>query len=331
MDRASAYLELGLAPGASFDSIRMAYRNLAKDHHPSSHSPCKGSPERWKNIQDAADLLSVKPQVGAENPDWNQAANAEPETIFEKCSTSPGWQAGKNQSIVLEVGLELLLRGGKTTVPGTGGKCRFCSGQGFEQATASLECPTCGGSGRSTVSKGIIRLRVDCPTCGGSGKSLRYTCASCDGSGQDESMSELEIIVPASSPQGTVIRLVGKANPGFGGAPAGDLIITLQAAPHPRFKPYGQADLSITLWVSFSDLCLGATATLEAAEGSRVVQVRFGPLSPAGTIVRVPYEGMPRSDAAGRGSLCVRLMPHVPGMITPEQKLLLEKWRTLES
>src|SRR5688572_31037407 len=52
------YETLGLKRGASEDEVRKAYRRLARKHHPDLNPGDKASEDRFKEVQEAYDILS---------------------------------------------------------------------------------------------------------------------------------------------------------------------------------------------------------------------------------------------------------------------------------
>src|SRR5436853_5612663 len=55
---ATLYDTLGVKKGAPADEIKKAYRKLARQHHPDKNPGDKAAEERFKEVQNAYDVLS---------------------------------------------------------------------------------------------------------------------------------------------------------------------------------------------------------------------------------------------------------------------------------
>ena len=58
------YEVLGVPKTASTDDIKKAYRKLAKECHPDLHPNDKDAEARFKELNEANEVLSVRPVVG---------------------------------------------------------------------------------------------------------------------------------------------------------------------------------------------------------------------------------------------------------------------------
>ena len=76
-----------------------------------------------------------------------------------------------------------------------------------------------------------------------------------DGSGKQT----LKVHIPAGIDNGKSIRLRGKGNPGYGGAPAGDLLLKVHVGERPGFERKG-TDVYTTVNVPFITAALGGEA-----------------------------------------------------------------------
>ncbi|MFR3947340.1 MAG: J domain-containing protein [Ruminococcus sp.] len=82
-----------------------------------------------------------------------------------------------------------------------------------------------------------------------------------DGSGKQT----LKVHIPAGIDNGKSIRLRGKGNPGYGGAPAGDLLLKVHVGERPGFERKG-TDVYTTVNVPFITAALGGEAKVQTLE-----------------------------------------------------------------
>ena len=114
--------------------------------------------------------------------------------------------------------------------------------------------------------------------------------------------------IPAGVRDGQKIRLRGKGRPGDHGAPAGDLVVTVNVTPHPVFSLDGD-NLRLTVPVAFDEAALGATIEVPTLDGS-TVRVKVPEGTPSGRVLRVKGKGV--QAAKGAGDLLVTVQVVVP-------------------
>ena len=114
---------------------------------------------------------------------------------------------------------------------------------------------------------------------------------------------------PAGVKDGQKIRLRGKGNPGDPGSPAGDLMLTVQVAPHPVFGRDGD-NLTLTVPVTFDEATLGSTVEVPTLDGS-TVKVKLPAGTPSGRVLRVKGRGVERKGKPP-GDLLAKVEVAVP-------------------
>jgi molecular chaperone DnaJ len=130
--------------------------------------------------------------------------------------------------------------------------------------------------------------------------------------------------VPAGVRDGTKIKLKGKGEAGFGGAPAGDLYVVTRVEPSKLYERRGD-DLVLEVPVTLDEAALGADVEIPTPDGRVSIKVPAG--SHDGKLLRVKGRGAPRLKGEGRGDLLARLRIQVPSKLTKAEREALESLR----
>jgi molecular chaperone DnaJ len=340
----SLYETLGVTKNATPDELKKAYRKLARQYHPDKNPGDEAAETRFKEIQQAYDVLSDpekrkqydtvgsangRPGPGPTNFDFTDFDLGD---IFgglfgNNASTGRGRQPERGQrgadvEVEVRISFEDSLKGLQTTVPVTLDlACHTCHGTGAAPGTAPKRCPQCGGSGVVATSQGLFALQEPCPTCRGNGTVVETPCPTCRGTGRERRTKRFTVRIPAGVKDGTKIRLKGKGEAGYGGAPAGDLFVVTRVEPSKLYERRGD-DLIIDVPVSFDEAALGATVEIPTPDGRVSLKVPAG--SQDGKLLRVKGHGAPKLKGEGRGDLIARLRVQVPAKLTKAQREALE-------
>jgi len=341
----SYYETLGVAKNASADELKKAYRKLARQYHPDRNPGDEAAEARFKEVQQAYDVLSNAEKrkeydtFGARNgrpgPTNVDFGDFDLGDIFGglfnrnrggggggRGGAQPRGQRGGDVEVEVRISFEDSLRGLQTTVPVTLElACHTCHGTGAAPGTAPKRCPQCNGTGVVATSQGLFALQQPCPTCRGNGTIVDTPCATCHGSGRERRTKRYTVRIPAGVKDGTKIKLKGKGEAGWGGAPAGDLFVVTRVEPSKLYERRGE-DLVLDVPVSFTEATLGATVEIPTPEGRVSLKVPAG--STDGKLLRVKGRGAPKLSGSGRGDLLARLRINVPSKPTKAEREALE-------
>ncbi|GAA2549084.1 molecular chaperone DnaJ [Pseudonocardia hydrocarbonoxydans] len=190
------------------------------------------------------------------------------------------------------------------------GRCDRCGGTGAKPGSTPRQCPTCNGVGLVSRSQGAFAFSEPCRDCRGTGRLIDDPCPECGGDGVSTRTRQLTVRVPAGVDDGNKVRLKGQGEPGRGGAPAGDLYVTVHVTPHRLFgrSSRNADDLTLTVPVTYPELALGSTLTVPTLESTVSLRIPAGTTS--GRTFRVRGRGVERKS--GKGDLLVTVEVAVP-------------------
>jgi len=337
----SLYESLGVSKNATPDEIKKAYRKLVREVHP-DRSP--GNEERFKEVQGAYDVLS-DPEKRTQY-DRLGTTNGRPGgfgaggTTYDFSDFDLGdifgglfnrgarqqqqqrGQRGNDVEVEVRVSFEDALQGAQVTIPvELELACHTCHGTGAAPGTAPVTCPECDGSGVVATSQGLFALQQPCPRCRGRGSIVEQPCATCHGSGRERRTKRYTVKIPAGVKDGTRIKLKGKGEAGYGGAPAGDLYVITRVEPSKIYERRGD-DLIVTAAVPYSTAALGGKVEVPTPEGPVQLTVPAG--TEDGKLLRIKGRGAPRLKGSGKGDVLARIKLQVPKKVNKQQRELLE-------
>ena len=353
-DKRDYYEVLGVAKGASDDEIKKAYRKAAKASHPDLHPDDKEAEARFKEINEAYEVLSDPQkrarydQFGHEDPrmggaDAGYGGFGGFEDIFDMF-TGGGFggfgggrsaqrqnapQRGSDLQYNLQLTFEEAAFGCKKEFKfQRDATCDACNGSGAKPGTQPQTCPTCGGSGQQRVTMnspfGQVQTMRTCQTCGGKGKTIKERCTKCSGSGVTRVTRTVTMNVPAGVDDGQNFKTIpGEGQPGRNGGPAGDLYITCSVRPHKIFKR-DRYDLYCDVPISFTQAALGGEIDVPTLSGTMKYSIPSG--TQEGTSFRIRGEGVQQLRGTAKGDLFFTVHVEVPKHLGEKQKDLLRQF-----
>ena len=352
------YAVLGVDRDADADTIKKAYRRLARQYHPDVNSD-PGASERFKEVSAAYEVLSdpEKRRVYDLGGDpfggggFGQGAGFSFTDIMDAffggqqaTGRGPRPRQRRGQDALVRIDLELAEAAFGATRElkvDTAVLCSTCRGSGAAEGSRPITCETCHGRGevqhvqRSFL--GEIRTLRPCAACRGYGEIIPEPCRECAGDGRVRSRRAITVKIPPGVDTGTRVQLSGEGEVGPGGGQPGDLYVEVHVAPHPVFQRDG-VDLHCQVSVPMTAAALGTTVELPLLEADldtdgieleRSIALDIGPGTQAGSEKVLRGRGVPSLRSGARGDVIVTIAVETPTRLDERQEELLRELASL--
>ena len=344
------YKILGVDKNATSDDIKKAYRTQVKKCHPDLHPGDKEAAEKFKELNEANEVLSDEKK--RKNYDTFGDPNGNPGfggfgggssgfsgfegfgDIFSDIfggfgggSRSRAQTKTKGEDITLEITLSFMdaAKGCRREVVYTRDEpCSSCKGTGAKNGTSYKTCEKCNGTGQIqyTQSNGFFRsvnVRA-CDECRGTGKKIIDNCPDCKGKGYVRKNTKVSFDIPAGADNGSYIRKAGYGEASRNGGPAGDLIVVIKVEANKLLRRKN-FDLYVQVPISIKTAVMGGKVHIPLIDETLYYDIPEGTQS--GKMFFVRGKGIKTNR--GTGDLYIEVIVEIPSKINREQRKALEQ------
>ena len=301
------YEVLGVPRGATAAAIKSAFRKLAKKYHPDANKNDPKAAARFAELNTANEIIG----------------DADKRKQFDRGEIDA---EGKPRFQGFPGGDPRARAGGfETHTFRSGGAGGF--GGGFEDilnsmfGAAAARGPR-GGGPRFEFDPGTIAVDLDLSVS--MTVSLEEAVKGADKRVRLPTGKELNVKIPAGVVAGQQIRLKGQGETAAG-HPPGDVLITVNIAPHPFFKIDG-GDLRLDLPITLYEAVLGGKVRVPTLGSA--VDLSIPKNTSSGRTFRLKGKGLPKAGGTdGSGDLFVTARIMLPDGNNAELEALMQKWR----
>lgn len=293
------YKTLGVNRDADDKAIKLAFRRLAKKHHPDANPNDPAAESRFKEINEAHEVLSDKKK----RADYDRFGTATPGVGF---GGAPAGGGGAYTTTNMDFG-DLSDMLGSIFGRGRSGGGAGGANVGNPFASGNFSTQADGNDIEHPVS---ISLREAYTSTTRMIKKGERT---------------IRVNIPAGAKTGTRVRLTGEGEAGMGGGRPGDLYLLIAVEPDTQFERDGD-DLTVNVRVDLFTALLGGE--IEVPTLGKTLKLKIPAGTSSGRNFRLTGKGMPilnRPDA--HGDLFARILVSVPDQLTDEQRTLIEQLR----
>ncbi|MDP6833554.1 MAG: molecular chaperone DnaJ, partial [Prochlorococcaceae cyanobacterium ETNP1_MAG_9] len=338
---ADYYDLLGVSRDADSDTLKRAYRRMARQYHPDINKD-PGAEDRFKEIGRAYEVLG-DPQNRARYDQFGEAGlggGGMPdmgdmggfadlfETFFSGFGGAGptggraqrrGPQQGDDLRYDLTIEFKQAVFGQEREIKIPHLEtCDNCRGTGAKAGSGPSTCTTCSGAGqvrRATRTPfGSFTQVAECPSCSGTGQVISDPCSSCSGQGVKQVRKKLRINIPAGVDTGTRLRVTGEGNAGLRGGPSGDLYVFLKVKNHPKLKRDGLT-IHTEVDVSYLQAILGDLIQVETVDGPTDLEIPIG--TQPNSILILENKGIPKlGNPVARGNQSILINVSLPKRLT---------------
>ncbi|MCQ2574665.1 MAG: molecular chaperone DnaJ [Alphaproteobacteria bacterium] len=360
------YEVLGISREATDADIKKAYHKLVLKYHPDRNPGDKEAEEKFKDINNAFDILK-DPQkraaydrfgnsafaggngadagFGGGNPFGNGAFHFNMggdgmEDILREAMRGFGFgdfggghshKQQKGRDLLDEVVIDLrdAYFGTTHTVKFSSNvKCEKCNGHGTFDGKPAEKCKTCNGSGYIHTRQGFFAMETPCPDCNGLGKKINKKCHECDGIGTTNKQRTLDVKIPAGIMDGSRLRMPGMGEAAPNGRTPGDFYLDVHIRPNNIFERIDN-DLLIHKDVDFAILALGGEIEVQTIDDkSLTVKIQSG--TQVGDKLRIRGHGMP-NGRGNFGDLYIEIGITIPKHLSEKQKKALSEFAAVKT
>jgi curved DNA-binding protein len=311
------YATLGVSRDAGHDVIKKAFRKLARKYHPDVAKDKSTAEGKFKEINEAYEVLGDPEKRGKYDrlgAHWNEAEGA-----GRGAAAGPGGDPGQEfhfGGTGFSDFFEQYFSGGT----------RFGfppeEGAGFAHAGARQASAR---ARRGGDVEGDILVSLDEVMHG----TLRSISMQIVNRQHGEAATQtFQVRIPPGATDGRRIRVPGHGEPGYGGAPAGDLFLRVRHAAHPDFSSE-RADLYHDLDIAPWEAVLGAEVVVPSLDGTIKLRIPAG--AENGQQLRVRGRGLPKDKTGERGDFFVVLNVQLPPTPDRAERALWEQLRDTSS
>ncbi|MEX2156984.1 MAG: molecular chaperone DnaJ [Gemmatimonadales bacterium] len=347
------YQVLGVAETATTDEIKKAFRRLAKQHHPDRNPNNPQAAERFKEINEAHDVLSDSEKRkkydqlrrygafagpgmggGARRPSGRPGGAEDASGDFDISDLGglgdlfssifgrrgAGGREAEPEDVETTITIPFRVAALGGAVPITLAMpevCPTCGGNGAAKGATISTCPECKGRGTVSFGQGGFAVNRPCPVCRGKGTVPSQRCPTCQGSGEVRVEKRIPVEIPPGVEDGTRIRLKNQGPKG-----RGDLIVQIHVAPDRFFRREG-LDVIGVVPINLAQAMLGSRIKVKTLDGKRVV-LKIPPGTQHGQKFRIPGHGIERNGR--RGDMYVEVHVTLPEKLSAEEQAAVKSF-----